>query len=92
MPYIDHCGSDYPNNAGELNHAISRMLGAYALQKGISYQTINDVSGACTEALAEFRRRFTYQYEELKRSVNGDLPEYISVQEALKEKKHASSC
>jgi hypothetical protein len=43
------------------------------MQKGQSYQTFNDISGAMTEALAEFRRRIIVPYEDRKIKENGDV-------------------
>ena len=76
MPYID------PNDAaelrasgnfvppsltpGELNYFLSCTIAQYVTDNGLSYQTINDVSGAMTEALAEFRRQIVVDYENFK--------------------------
>ena len=51
---------------GELNYLVSELAVKYVETKGLSYQTLNDVSGALTEALAEFRRRVVVPYEENK--------------------------
>lgn len=65
---------DTPKNAGELNYAITMLLIQYWRQPGAAnYQRINDISGACTEALAEFRRRIVGKYEDIKIAENGDV-------------------
>ena len=80
MPYItedareelaDGRGS---NTAGELNYVLSRVLILYMDRMGKSYKTFNDISGAMTECLAEFRRRVIAPYEDEKTKQNGDLP------------------
>lgn len=53
-------------NPGELNAVISACAAQYIKRNGLSYQTINDVSGALTEALAEFRRAIVVPYEDTK--------------------------
>jgi hypothetical protein len=63
---------DRIQNAGELNYTITRLIDIYTKSRGRNYQTINDVSGALTEALAEYRRRITVPYENYKLSLNGD--------------------
>lgn len=74
MPYIKQERRGYPPaNAGELNYAITRLIISYSESRGLNYQTINDVSGACTEALAEYRRRVTAAYEPMKIAENGDV-------------------
>lgn len=82
MPYItkeqkgklqEPCNGYSPQNAGELNYFLTEVMLKYLKDKGLSYQTINDISGAMTESLAEFRRRITADYEDMKRSANGDV-------------------
>ena len=76
MPYIKsdryQTAITHPGNAGELNYAITRLLIQYWMTHG-NYQGINDISGACTEALAEFRRRVVGKYEDQKIAENGDV-------------------
>ncbi len=62
-----------PRSAGELNYAITMLLKHYWDIHPQNYQTINDISGACTEALAEFRRRIVGNYEDQKIAENGDV-------------------
>ena len=64
---------DTPQNAGELNYAITMLLIQYWEDFGNRYQAFNDISGACTEALAEFRRRVASRYEDQKILENGDV-------------------
>lgn len=64
---------DDPQNAGELNYAITILLLNYWHNKGHSYQIINDMSGATREAWAEFRRRVVGKYEDQKIKENGDV-------------------
>lgn len=79
MPYIK------PNNklfldigapaetAGELNYQITSMIKRYVKEKGLSYQTINDVVGALEGAKTEFQRRIVNPYEDKKIQENGDV-------------------
>jgi hypothetical protein len=58
---------------GELNYVLTMSLLDYWKTRPQNYQTINDISGAATEALAEFRRRIVVDYENEKCNANGDL-------------------
>ena len=64
---------DTAKTAGELNYMITTLLIKYWEEHGHIYKTINDISGACTEALAEFRRRIVGKYEDQKIKENGDV-------------------
>lgn len=83
MPYISaqakeelhtHRGAKHP---GELNYCLSAIIAAYIEDNGLSYQVLNDVSGAMTEALAEFRRRIVIPYEGVKQITGVDPYEEI---------------
>lgn len=76
MEFVDN--PPEPNNAGELNYVLTVTILEYMKRKGNSYQTINDISGAMAEALAEFRRRVTVPYELGKIRANGDIDEYMT--------------
>ena len=81
MPYINQKrrdalkGSGRPETPGELNYAITMLLVEYWYNPALpgNYTRINDISGACTEALAEFRRRVVGKYEDQKIAENGDV-------------------
>ena len=81
MPYItqearDELALREPETPGELNYAISVLLGQYLLTKeadGLSYQTINDILGALEGAKLEFYRRIAVPYEDTKIDANGDV-------------------
>lgn len=79
MPYIDKKRADRLTSGlgvaltpGDLNFMFSTLAAEYIEAKGLSYQTINDISGAMTEALAEFRRRIVVPYEDQKRRTGAD--------------------
>ncbi len=77
MPYIEQRirgGGLSPGTPGELNFWICCVLIEYVNRRGLNYQTINDISGAMAEAMAEFRRRVVAPYEDKKIEENGDLP------------------
>ena len=78
MPYVkqerrDALSLDTPKNAGELNYMITTLLINYWAEKGHSYQTINDIVGACDGACHEFQRRVVGKYEDQKIKENGDV-------------------
>ena len=83
MPYIskkreqelwgESIGSSDLDSAGDLNYWITDVIMRYTEHKGLSYQTLNDVSGALTECLAEYRRRVISHYEQKKAKINQDV-------------------
>jgi hypothetical protein len=79
MPYIKQerraQAEVYPDNAGELNFAITELLLKYLVHdaKPLSYRKINDVMGALEGAKLEFYRRVAVPYEDIKIEVNGDV-------------------
>ena len=80
MPYIKKedkfaidSGSRHEKTAGELNYSITKLLIRYKTNHGLSYQTINDIVGACEGAKAEFQRRVVADYEDKKIRENGDV-------------------
>jgi hypothetical protein len=82
MPYIPEYRREAlrqtyitPETTGELNYQLTMVLQNYLLGHGKSYDTFNDISGAMTECLAEFRRRVIVPYESEKCLLNGDVYE-----------------
>lgn len=79
MPYISNTKRidvDYlqnPENPGELNFLITRLIMKYQTKRGLSYQTINDIMGALEGAKQEFYRRVAAPYEDKKIKENGDV-------------------
>ena len=79
MPYIKQerrkelADNDLPENAGELNYAITMLVKKYVNWFGDSYQTYNDVLGALEGAKLEFYRRVVEKYEDKKIEKNGDV-------------------
>jgi hypothetical protein len=61
------------NTAGELNFVLTAELLEYVKNKGLNYQTINDIVGALEGAKAEFQRRVVAPYEDTKIQSNGDI-------------------
>jgi hypothetical protein len=62
-----------PENAGELNYAFTMIAKKYLKEKGLSYQTCNDIVGALDNAKGEFKRRIQDPYEDVKIKENGDV-------------------
>jgi DNA polymerase III delta prime subunit len=60
-------------NAGELNFRLTELIIEYIQKHGLSYQTLNDITGAMLECNAEFRRRIVVPYEVKKIKQNGDV-------------------
>ena len=64
------------SSPGELNYLVTRLALIYLNKKGLNYQTLNDISGALTNANLEFYRRVSAPYEDFKIASNGDV--YLS--------------
>lgn len=83
MPYIKQedrekfqsfwAGIPTISGPGELNYLITLMCKYYIQDKGLNYQTLNDISGALTNANLELYRRVTASYEDKKIQENGDV-------------------
>lgn len=82
MPYIDRrrrreidpiASGDPPQNPGELNYALTRVIRGYLDDHGVSYRTFNDITGALTNCGLEFYRRIVAPYEDRKIVQNGDV-------------------
>lgn len=58
---------------GQLNFLFTSLIIDFVKQKGLSYQTINDVYGALEGAKFEFARRVVNGYEDKKIEQNGDV-------------------
>lgn len=77
MPYIHpHIRSDIeagcpPENAGELNYAITKLVSEFIGQ--VSYAKINAAIGALECAKLELYRRLAAPYEDDKIAENGDV-------------------
>ena len=67
---IDRVTIDTP---GELNYLFTKLAITYMVDRGLSYQTINDIVGALEGAKLEFYRRVAERYETDKINVNGDV-------------------
>lgn len=86
MPYIEkwkrdrlETYSDRTEKPGELNFMFTNEIIRYLNDKGLSYQTINDIIGALEGAKLEFYRRVAAPYEDQKIKQNGDVyPEKLS--------------
>lgn len=84
MPYIkddDRCHLEQDENGqnqnsrncGELNYLITLLVINFLEEKGLSYQTCNDIVGALDNAKDEFKRRVQNPYEDRKIRENGDV-------------------
>lgn len=80
MPYIKQerreaiLAGAKPQDAGELNFAISVLVDNYLKDKGgIKYSHLNEVVGALDCAKLELYRRLAAPYEDKKIEENGDV-------------------
>lgn len=80
MPYVDQKIRDQldegatPENAGELNYLITRLVDGYLLDKGeIRYAHLNEVIGVLECAKQELYRRVVSPYEDTKIREAGDV-------------------
>jgi hypothetical protein len=83
MPYIKQedrpkfksaeVGMGRIESAGELNYFITRTCLTYMYNKGICYQTFNDIVGVLTCVVSEFYRRVIGDYEDVKVRQFGDV-------------------
>jgi Domain of unknown function (DUF6899) len=75
QPIVDACARSLPPDvaAGELNYLCTRLALEFVRRRGLSYQTLNDVSGALHNCAAEFYRRVVAPYEDTKIRTNGDV-------------------
>lgn len=58
---------------GQLNYIFTSIIAQYLKDKGLRYQTINDIYGALEGAKLEFSRRVVNGYEDGKLKENGDV-------------------
>lgn len=61
------------SSPGELSYVIALLIVGYCVNRGLSYQTINDVVGVLSGLQAEFYRRVAAEYEDRKLQQNGDV-------------------
>ena len=78
MPYIKEYEREYAiaKTPGELNFLIHELIAQYLNEKGLRYNTINDVVGVLSCVQAEFYRRIAAPYEDKKKAENGDIVLY----------------
>ena len=60
-------------DAGELNYIVTKVIRGYLVERGVNYQTMNDIVGALESCKAEFQRRVVAPYEDIKEKENGDV-------------------
>jgi len=79
MPYIPRqrrpaLSTGVPaQNAGELNYQLSKMIGNYLQEHGVSYLRLNEVVGVLVCVQHEVYRRIAAPYEDRKLAENGDV-------------------
>lgn len=85
MPYIKtedrtkfvdlFCNIPELRGPGELNYLLTMICQDYIKDKGLRYETLNDVLGALEGCKLEFYRRQVAPYEDQKIQANGDVYE-----------------
>jgi hypothetical protein len=60
-----------PENGGDLNYVISRLITRYVEYRGLSYDVITEVRGATEGSFHEFQIWVADPYERRKRAENG---------------------
>lgn len=78
MPYIrqEHRSrvlNTGPENPGELNYFITHCVWSYLKQRGRTYANFNEVMGVLECVKLELYRRKIADYEDEKKTVNGDV-------------------
>lgn len=79
MPYISAedrerlAAGAAPENAGQLNYTLTKILLNYMKAKGKSYGVINEIMGVVSCVGEEFYRRHAAPYEDEKIVQNGDV-------------------
>lgn len=76
-----------PDNAGELNYALTRLVDAYLARRSeeagrIRYAHLNEAIGVLECAKLELYRRVAAPYEDEKRRESGDVYEVLRTQGA----------
>ena len=78
MPYIEkHLRSELkqqfiiPEEAGQINYAITKIIHRYIEKRGLCYATINEVIGVLECAKLELYRMIAAPYEDNKIADNG---------------------
>lgn len=84
MPYINGDArlrlknEDIPQDAGELNYMITKLIDGYLKRKGtIRYTYLNEIIGVLECAKLEYYRRIVAYYEDKKIVENGDVYEML---------------
>jgi broad-specificity NMP kinase len=62
-----------PQDCGELNYAITRLVNDYIIHHGLKYGSINEIIGVLECAKLELYRRIAAPYEDTKIVENGDV-------------------
>ena len=66
---------------GEVNYFISSLLNEWVHYKGLSYNTLSDITGVLNDVKTEFERKVVAPYEDLKIKENGEVYEYFKTGE-----------
>ena len=68
---------------GDLNYAISELVGKLIVSTGISYTNMSEKIDAVHDAECELRRRLLDPYEDKKIIENGDVTSFKSIIELM---------
>lgn len=62
-----------PDNAGQLNFAISNFINGYLQKNGLRYNNVNEMIGALECCKLELYRLIAGPYEDVKLAENGEV-------------------
>ncbi len=90
MPYIESQNrhkfekaineiATFISSKGDLNYAISEIVGQLILKGEVGYTNISNWIDAVDGAERELTRRLLNPYEEIKKSQNGDVPSFDEI-------------
>jgi hypothetical protein len=60
-------------NKGDLNYCITMLIKKWVETKGLSYDTLSDITGVLNDVKTEFERKVVAQYEDRKIQENGEI-------------------
>jgi hypothetical protein len=82
-PHIEELGT-HISHVGDLNYVVTRLTLKHLIRSGLNYGNFDSEMGMFLCALLEMYRRVGTIYEDLKIAQNGDVPEYIEIEQAVK--------
>lgn len=87
MPYTERDARDpyddirsiVPSTPGDLTYCVTVLVANFVNHYGMSFDTLSRAEGAISLGMREFFKRVGSEYEDRKRTRNGDLPELANL-------------